>query len=210
MIRSNEKELMDIGAYTPSEYKECLEKLFLVGKYSGIHRDTRRILKKVMPKSILDIGCGDGRLLRSLGIHFPEAACLGIDISQEAIDHAKAEKNIRFCCQKTFIQADVIMATLVLHHLDDDEITPFLQSAYMQANKVVIINDLQRSRLSRELFRMIAKPLFSNRLISHDGIISIEKGFTKRELQAFIAPIEPKRYTIRWRCPFRWQVLLWK
>ncbi len=201
---------MDTGPYTHEEYKDCLQKLFLVGKYSGIHLDTLRILQQVEPKSILDIGCGDGAMLASLAKHFPQARCHGIDISQEAISHANPAHNLTFSCTTTLEDADVVMATLVLHHIDDKELKDFLQNAYFHAKKLVVINDLQRSLLSKALFRLISKPLFANRLISHDGIISIEKGFIKEELKALIEPLEAAKYTIRWRFPFRWQVLIWK
>lgn len=205
--RSTEKELMDLGHYSAEEYKECLQKLFLVGKYSGIHHDTVKTLETINPESILDVGCGDGALLSAIAERFPNTTCHGIDISKEAIGYAKSSHNVTFSCRDTLEPADVIMATLVCHHMSDEELERFLHEAYQNAKKHVLINDLQRSRAAKALFRLISGPLFSNRLISHDGIVSIERGFTKKELENFLAPYP---HEIRWRLPFRWQVLIWK
>lgn len=197
---------MDLGHYTPHEYKDCLHKLSRVGKFTGIYRDTFNVLHALQPKTILDVGCGDGKLLTAISEKLPNTFCHGIDISQEAISHAKASDRVRFSCSSSIEKADVIMATLVCHHMTDEEITTFIHEAYTHANHLVLINDLQRSRLAKWLFKCISRPLFSNRLISHDGIVSIERGFKKNELKALI----PYPCTIRWRFPFRWQILIWK
>lgn len=41
-------------------------------------------------KSLLDVGCGDGRLLREIHLNIPETDLLGIDLSEGAIRLAKA------------------------------------------------------------------------------------------------------------------------
>ena len=207
--RSTEKELIDLGMYTTEEYEACLKKLYLVGKYLGIHRDTFHVIQKLKPQSILDVGCGDGALLATVAKRYPDIRCHGIDISADAIKYAKQHKakNLSFDMTRVLPKADCIMANLVMHHMTDSEIEEFLQKAYNQAKYAVLINDLQRSKVSKMLFKQISGPLFSNRLISHDGLISIERGFTKDELRSFCKNV---CHTISWCFPFRWQVILWK
>ncbi len=211
--RSQEKELMDLGPgyYSPQEYEDCLKKLFLVGSYFGMHRDTYRLIRDLRPKTILDVGCGDGAFLAAIAKRYP-ASCLGIDISKEAISHALSHTcpNVQFRCQDVLEPAELIMANLVCHHMTDCELEAFLHTAYDRASSAVLINDLQRHRLAKALFSLISGPLFSNRLISADGITSIERGFWKSELEALIQKVKPHSYTIKWRFPFRWQVILWK
>ena len=212
--RSRQQELMDLGPehYTEAEYEECLKKLFLVGKYTGLHRDTFNVLKSVQPKTLLDVGCGDGALLAAVAKKLPSTLCYGIDISSKAISHAQQykSKNVDFACQDSLQPADIVMANLVCHHMADDELGAFLQKAYASAGQLVLINDLHRHKMAKALFSTISGPLFSNRLISLDGITSIERGFLRCELEALIGKIAPASYQIRWRFPFRWQVLLWK
>lgn len=203
---------MDLGSehYSQQEYADCLNQLFFVGKLSGINRDTLKIIKDIAPKSVVDVGCGGGLFLQKIATRFPEVQCVGIDCSEEAIRFASPlkGKNLTFACTKQIPPADIVMATLVCHHLTDSELVPFLQQCYMAANKAVIINDLQRSRLAKALFQLSSNWLFGNRLITHDGIISIERGFTKAELLQLVAPYASVE--IVWRLPFRWQVILWK
>ena len=212
--RSTQKEIMDLGPshYTQTEYEGTLKKLFLVGKYIGIHRDTIRVLDACKPKTVLDVGCGDGAFLSLVAKRFPESSCLGIDISSQAIKQATRYKgaNIDFACTDKLASADVIMANLVCHHMADVELKQFLQQAYEQAHRLVLINDLQRHRIAKALFSMLSGPLFSNRLISNDGKVSIERSFWRSELEAHLKKLCPNSYTISWRFPFRWQVLIWK
>lgn len=212
--RSTQKELMDLGPeyYTEAEYEECLKKLFLVGKYTGLHRDTFNVLEALQPKTVLDVGCGDGALLAAVAKRLPNTLCYGIDISSKAISHAQQykNKNVDFACQDRLQPADVVMVNLVCHHMADDELGAFLHKAYASAERLVLINDLHRHKMAKALFGVISGPLFSNRLISHDGITSIERGFVRCELDALIGKIAPVSYQIKWRLPFRWQVLLWK
>ena len=209
--RSDKRELMDLGPayYSKKEYEECLQKLFLVGKYCGIHRDTYKLLRAIEPKTIVDIGCGDGAFLAAVAKKMPHTTCVGTEVSAEALAVAHKGENLTFLHQEGAVEADVIMTTLVLHHLPDEAISPFLHELYSKAKKAVIINDLDRHFLAKLLFTLVSKPLFRNRLISHDGAISIERGFRKKELIAHIAKIT-QSYSIRWRFPFRWQVVLWK
>lgn len=47
-------------------------------------------IEKCQPKSLIDIGCGDGRLTREIHIRFPSIKVIGIDYSLRAIALAKA------------------------------------------------------------------------------------------------------------------------
>jgi ubiquinone/menaquinone biosynthesis C-methylase UbiE len=49
----------------------------------------RRYLRS--PSSILDVGCGSGRSTSKIAEQFPGARCVGIDISNSAIEHARTE-----------------------------------------------------------------------------------------------------------------------
>lgn len=45
-------------------------------------------LQHYSPRSVLDIGCGDGRITREVRLRFPGIKSLGIDYSERAIAHA--------------------------------------------------------------------------------------------------------------------------
>lgn len=49
-----------------------------------------REIEKERPISVIDIGCGDGRLTREIKLHLPEATVAGVDYSTKAIKLAEA------------------------------------------------------------------------------------------------------------------------
>lgn len=223
--RSQEKELMDLDTsyYSEEEYQQCLKKLFKVSKLLGFFRDTVKILKKLPNNiTIVDIGCGGGLFLLNLSKLFPKMNMLGLDICPQAIATAQqileswkkkqANISVSFQLQQQeypFVakNMDVIVTTLVCHHMSDDEIILFLQQSLWLANELVIINDLHRHRIAEWLFRLIS-PFFRNRLISHDGLISIRRGFSRHELKLLLKLAGIHEYQIKWRFPFRWQIIL--
>lgn len=66
------------------------------------------ISRKNLPTNIniLDIGTGSGCIILSLALEFPKSQCIGIDISQNAIDVAEKNKNLLQCSNCKFICID--------------------------------------------------------------------------------------------------------
>jgi SAM-dependent methyltransferase len=227
--RSSEKELIDLGSdyYTAEEYQHCLKMLFRVSRLFGFFSSTRTLLKKFSnTASLLDVGCGGGLFLLHLSRYFPAMPLTGIDISTEAIRQAeqalqvwrekKAADNVSFrLLHKPELDipessVDIILATLMCHHLSDEELVIFLQQTERCAREAVILNDLHRHRLPYVIYRWLSPILFRNRLITHDGLISIRRGFTRKEWQVLLNKAGIKHYQIQWCFPFRWRVILWK
>lgn len=226
-IRSQEKELIDLGPdyYTHDEYVECLKKLFFINKFLGFFRGTLKILKKYSQHStLLDIGCGGGLFILNLSRFFPHMQMHGIDISRQAIDEAqlslhswkKNKPNLRVFFQwqqqEQLVKNsfDIILATLVCHHLDDNDLVLFLRQTYIAARQAVIINDLHRHHLSYVLYKLICPCFLKNRLIIHDGLISIRRGFIRSEWKLLLQKAGIKNYELKWCFPFRWRLILKK
>lgn len=227
--RSNEKELIDLGPayYTHDEYIDCLKKLFRINKLLGFFRDTAKTLKQFSNAStLLDIGCGGGLFILHLSKLFPKMPMIGTDISSAAITDAQQSlrewqkinpnMNVSFVLQKqsalnaAMNSIDIILVTLVCHHLSDDELILFLQQTYHTAKKAIIINDLHRHYLSYWFYRLMSPLLFRNRLISHDGLISIRRGFTRQEWHLLLQKAGIHQYTLKWCFPFRWMLIMSK
>lgn len=221
--RSYQKEWIDLGAghYTKEEYNDCLRQLERVGKWLGGDRATLRAFQELpkAPRSILDVGCGGGFLTRKLAERYPEAEVVGIDIDPLAIDYANQHsgphpKNLRFEHRTAKELADplncydVVTTTLVCHHMDDKTLTSFLKKATGVAREALILNDLHRHWLAWGSFALIAPLLFHNRLITHDGLLSIRRAFKKEDWINLLetSGIAPERTSLDWFFPFRWIV----
>lgn len=227
--RSQQKEFLDLGSeyYSPAEYEDCLKKLFRVNYLLGIFRDTRRLIKRLLPiQSLVDVGCGNGLFLLHLHSYFPSVQMAGLDLSPDAITAAQKQlaqwnakgitppvdfqlqKEPEFRYSKNSV--DIVLATLVCHHLTDEELVDFFQRALFAAKKAVILHDLYRHKAAEWLFALFSPLFVRNRLIQHDGIISIRRSFIRRDWQALLAKAGIKNYQLRLRFPFRWQLILWK
>jgi 2-polyprenyl-3-methyl-5-hydroxy-6-metoxy-1,4-benzoquinol methylase len=227
--RSQEKELLDMGPdfYSEDEYHDCLNKLFLINKLLGIFHSTKKALKN-FPKetSLIEIGCGGGLFILNLNKYFPQMSMIGTDISEEAIKSAQCSleswktiyptSQVSFQLQKhaklelAANSADVLISTLVCHHLSDQELIQFLQDTHRVAKKAVIIHDLHRHPLAWCLYRLISPVLFRNRLITHDGLISIRRGFKRSDWKLLLKLAGIENYKLNWCFPFRWQLMLMK
>lgn len=225
--RSSQLELIDLGSsyYTKQEYEDCLLKLDRIGRFLGGDKASFWAFDRLKksPTSIIDVGCGGGFFTRRLSERYPQARVMGTDLSTEAIafaDQKNKQKtpstNISFTIpaqpeldlpEKS---VDVVTCTLVCHHLQDQDIIEFLRRSYKIAKQAIIINDLHRHPLARLGFAALAPVFFPNRLIFHDGLLSIQRSFTRKEWVNYLeqAGIPAACYSITWHWPFRWIVLI--
>lgn len=226
MKRSQDPEWIDLGPpyYTPKQYNDCLYQLDRVGRLLGGDRATFWALEQLKKPfdSILDVGCGGGLFALRLGKRYPAAQITGIDLSSEAIVFASNAlqktqpplSNVAFTLsaskELTYPPAsfDIVTATLVCHHLDDESLVGLIKKAGHIARQAVILNDLHRHPLALAGFAALMPFLFPNRLVWHDGLLSIRKGFTRSDWEALLhkAGIPPSRYSITWHWAFRWIV----
>lgn len=223
--RSYEKEILDQGPskYTQEEYEDCLHHLGRIGNYLGGDQATLHTFRKLpLPDSILDVGCGGGQLTIKLGKHYPNAKVIGLDICKEAITFAwkglleSSLENVTYIHsaspELSFAPGsfDAVTASLVCHHLNDEQLIGFLKTAYGIARKTVVINDLHRHRIAYYAFSLVSKLFFPNRLICNDGLLSIKRSFTKSEWVGYLqaAGIPLQLCTIKWHWPFRWVVTI--
>ncbi len=88
---------------------------------------------KLNPKRVLDVGCGDARLLHTLKNYLPHQNLHGVDLSERGIAFAKAFNptlDIKLAdITKTVYDEkfDCIVLMEVLEHIPDDFVAPFLQ-----------------------------------------------------------------------------------
>lgn len=226
--RSTEKEWMDLGQpfYTATEYNAALKQLGRIGHYLGGDRATLKAFSMLeqRPTSIVDVGCGGGAFTLKLAACYPTATVEGIDISAQAIAFAKHLQHMHFpqlgnvsfeLMSEPHLpyspkSIDVVTATLVCHHLTDEELVGFLQSCCKIAKRAVILNDLHRHQLAYSSFALIAPIFFPNRMIVHDGLLSIKRAFKRSEWQTYLqqAGLAKQQYQIKWSFPFRWLVII--
>ncbi len=98
--------------------------------------------------SILDIGCGDGRLTNKLAKVYPKV--VGVDISEQALQYIKTEKI------KTSVDAlpfgdnsfDLILSTELIEHLSDEVYRKAITEMKRVARKWILIGTPWKEQLS--------------------------------------------------------------
>jgi 2-polyprenyl-3-methyl-5-hydroxy-6-metoxy-1,4-benzoquinol methylase len=164
-------------------------------------------------RSILDIGCGGGDVLRQLALWarrdgFDEVRCLGIDPDVRAIAFARAQANpanIRFVATHSTAlteRSDIVLSNHVLHHLSNTEVTALCSESERLARRLVLHNDIARSPLAYRLFPL-AGLILRRSYIVPDGLISIRRSFTATELRSLL----PKNWEVASTGAFRLQAI---
>lgn len=167
--------------------------------------------------TILDVGCGDGEMLRRLVLwarkHGIEVICTGVDLNERALELAREKSKdfpeINYLQQDVLhldpdLPCDILLCTLTMHHFSDRQIPVFLNRFVHLAKIGVIVNDLQRSVLAYVLFRAFSLIFIKTKMARNDGKTSIKSGFTLKGLRAFSRNIPERRHRIKWKWAFRY------
>ena len=112
---------------TIAYYERNAERFWVGTRDHDVTQNYNAFLKSMTgdgPYKILDFGCGPGSGMAVLRDAFPQASLLGIDISETAIEHARIHygdlAQFEAGDHTMLSDADVIICSNVLEHLDDD------------------------------------------------------------------------------------------
>ena len=227
--RSEQVEIMDDVAFQGQEMEILLKDLKSINKWLGGNKITIEGIDKLLathPKNetvvILDIGCGDGELLRKCARYGQKNNInlkgIGLDFNNNIVVSAREKSqsypNIEFRKLDVFSKMDLIpscdiaLFTLFLHHFNDREVLKLIGKVTEKSRLGLVINDLHRSSLAFNLFKFISFFFIKSKTAKHDGLVSIAKGFKRKELITISRKIPKQKSIIRWRWAFRFQWIL--
>ena len=229
--RTDEPETMDDFAMEGEILRDALDKIAKINQLLGGNQltlrgvqDLIRNISKSNEIRIVDVGCGNGDMLRTLadfGLkNNLKFQLIGIDANNFTVSHAQKlseeYSNISYQCEDVFdkpfgeLKYDIILCTLTLHHFKDNEIIYLLNVFNANANIGIVINDLQRSAVAYRLFQALCFVFRLNDMSREDGLISILRGFKKEELIKFSEKLNFSNYKIHWKWAFRYQWIIKK
>ncbi len=173
---------------------------------------------KDQPLSILDVGFGQGDMLRAIWRWAKRnrlnVQLQGIDLNPLSELAARAatptEMSIDFRTGDVFAlaadrQFDAIISSLVTHHLTDAQIVAFIDLMERQTRCGWCVNDLHRHALSYHAFRVWAAAAGWHRFVRHDGPVSIARSFRRDDWQRYLSEAGIAA-DIKWYMPFRYGV----
>lgn len=228
--RTQAPEMMDDFQLEGDEIKDALNRIAAINRMLGGNHVTlqgvKRLLQRIPPERpvvIADVGCGNGDMLRMLADysrrHRRPFKLLGVDANRFTIEYAASLStnypDISYLCMDILsepfaaLQYDIVLCTLTLHHFNDPDILRLLRIFQQQATTGAVINDLHRSRVAYRLFQVICRLFRLNDMSRKDGLVSILRGFKKKELHALAGRMPAQQYTLRWKWAFRYQWIIY-
>ena len=200
-VRSSQLEIMDTTPLSPTEMARTLDFLAMTNKwFGGINVVTKYLDEWVLPGkniSILDVGTGAADIplaliswaqRRGINLHV-----VGLDLVSEIVDIARARTKhepqieIRrgdlFELAESSERFDYVTASLFLHHMPGEQAQRALRAFDRVAQRGVIVSDLVRSYFG--YFTVGAACwIFGNRVVRHDGPVSVTRAFRCEEFQS--------------------------
>lgn len=231
--RSNAPEIMDDFNLEGEILRDALDKIASINRLLGGNKVTLQglayllKLKSACNKSsaeitILDVGCGNGDMLRALADYAKEEQLnfklLGIDANAFTIAHARqlsvGYPNISYHCGNIFEEIkqeklyDVILCTLTLHHFKEEEIITLMKAFKARSALGIVVNDLHRSKVAYFLFRGLCFVFGLNQMSKDDGLVSILRGFKKGDIQSYSRQLNLNTCILKWKWAFRYQWII--
>lgn len=222
--RDRRPELMDDPALDEHCHERALRGLTRINRFSGsvrmIWQPIRALARRngAPPLRILDVATGAGdlpvglwRCARRTGLPLTIDAC---DVSPRALTYAR-QAATRGAAEIRFFRLDalsdeippgydVIVSSLFLHHLDDDQARHLLRRMTDAARQMVLVNDLRRCRRGLLLAYVAPRVLCRSAVVHHDAVLSVRAAYALAEVRALAqsARLDGIHVAPRWPCRF--------
>ena len=223
--RSAQTEWMDAPDVDPAELSACLRDLARVNTVTLARPPTLAFLRQVARRapgrtlSVLDVGSGEGDMLRRIarwGARRGLALRLeGMDLNPTSEVAARAATPawmpITYRTGDVFDEppgsVDVVLSSLVTHHMANAEIARFLQWMERTAQRGWFVNDLHRHPVAYHGFRALSAVAGWHPMVQHDGAVSVTRSFTRTDWDRLLAQAGLSGVArVRWQMPFRYCV----
>jgi len=200
--RSYRLEHIDTGNYTPEEYESCISELQLVNRWMGDAHSLRSTLfpeietQALRSFSILDVGAGSGELLRvaadwarqtnrqmtAVGLELNERSAESINEESRRFDEISSVRGNALELPFADNSFDYVICSLFTHHFVEEQVVTILREMSRVARRRIFVIDLNRHPIAYLLYTTLGKLVLHNRLLRHDGALSILRSFKAVEL----------------------------
>lgn len=175
----------------------------------------------VLTPTVVDLGCGDGWLLRRILRHLANSGLspngLGIDLNPAAVARARSR-----CSQSSIVfevgnvlalqplpKGSIVVSSLFMHHLANSDVVELGRLLRSQRIAALIIDDLRRSMIGYLAAWLGTRVLTRSRIVHDDGLRSVAAAFRETEISALLQAAGFPRVTARRRFPWRIMITAW-
>ena len=221
--RSDKLEYIDTGSYTAAEYESCIEELQLVNRWMGDAHTLKRTLFREISEhglrefSVLDVGAGSGELLRvtanwarqtgrrlsAVGLELNERSAQSIIEESEHFEEITSVRGDALRLPFADSEFDYVICSLFTHHFANEQVVQILGEMSRVAKRRIFVIDLHRHPVAYFLYTTLGKLVLHNRLLRHDGALSILRSFKQDELIELARRAELRDAWVQRQFPFR-------
>lgn len=221
--RSPKLEHLDTGNYTAAEYEGCIGELQLVNRWMGdAHTLKATLFREIKDQalrsfSILDVGAGSGELLRvtakwtrqtgrglsAVGLELNERSAVSINEESERFGEITSVRGNALELPFADSTFDYVICSLFTHHFVDGQVVRILSEMSRVAKQRIFVIDLHRHPIAYLLYTTAGKLVLHNRLLRHDGALSILRSFKADELLELAQRAGLKDVWVERHFPFR-------
>lgn len=175
----------------------------------------RRAVGTARSFRLLDVGFGDGDMLRRIARWAARrgiaADLVGIDLNPNSAPAARArtpdDLNIDYRTGDYAALAgkgwDVIISSLVAHHMSHDQLIAFLLFMEAQAARGWLVNDLHRHTFAYRAFPITARLFGWHEIVRQDGTLSIARSYRPAEWPPIMEEAGVRQARVFCQFPFR-------
>jgi SAM-dependent methyltransferase len=227
--RDRQPEVMEQPGLDPKEHAKALMGLRRINAISrcsaGLFRpiEALAITQPAQPLRVLELACGGGDtaidlalMAKRKGLALDIHVC---DLNPEAVAIAQSNAVRRQAALTVFTadalakptdhnSFDVVYCTLFAHHLDELDVVRLLEVMALRSRKLVLVDDLIRSRLGFALAWIGTRLLSRSSVVHTDGPLSVRAALQPDEMKSIAmqaglndAQIKrswPERYLLSW------------
>jgi SAM-dependent methyltransferase len=213
------EELMDDPALPETTYHSVLADLAQVNTVTLAARPTLSFLSRTTVGqssfSLLDVGFGHGDMLRRIARWAERrglaARLVGVDLNPRSESAARAATDpalpISYVTGDYADLAgegfDLIISSLVAHHMDDDQLSAFLAFMEGSARHGWLVNDLHRHGFAYSGYPLLARLFGWHPIVRKDGQTSIARAFRPAEWEKRLSEAGITQARVERWFPFR-------
>jgi ubiquinone/menaquinone biosynthesis C-methylase UbiE len=217
-------ELLDSDAATPAEVQQTLADLRRINRWFGGISTTRCMLEQVVARirkrssdrgefTLLDVGAGSGDVSLTAARQIRPPAQIRVTLMDRMPAHLPRNGTGTVAGDALalpFLDSsfDLVTCSLLIHHLEREQIVQFVNQALRVARVAVLLNDLRREPLHLALM-YAGYPIFS-RLTLHDGIASVRRAYTPQEVKSILGNTDAAAVEMENQYLYRMGIIVWK
>lgn len=216
--RRRGNEILDDPDVDPRVVRRSMDDVALANRLFG---NVRAILAELRPElqaardgrlTMLDVGTGAADI--PVQAHHAarrdavELETIGVDTVLTLALAGKPRLGTSVCADArrlpfTDHSIDVVVCSQLLHHFADGDARALLSELDRVARRRVIVSEIRRSWLAAAGIWLASFALRFHPVSRHDGVVSVMRGFTARELRESVRAATGQSLTVRRRLMFR-------